>query len=201
MSLNGNISADYASIVGKVRAFTVDNTLTISGACADAKAAGEMIAAMDTATAVATANEAKTTAATAVTIANGAVNTANDTVAALAKFADAAHVVVSAYTGNGATSKSLSFPFEPSVVFIVSADASDSSYRGHSPLLTAIKGMSKASTAWGLNGSEQGRVNLAWSGNTLSWAFDTELGNGSGSLCMNTNGTTYCYVAFGTKDD
>lgn len=201
MGLNGNISADYASIVGKVRAFTVDNTLTISGACADAKATGDAIKKMDTATALATAEEAKRTAENAEGLAGSAVDTASDAMAALAKFADAAHVVTNAYTGNGATSRSLSFPFEPSVVFVVSADASDSSFSRHSPMLVAIRGMSKASTTWGYNGSDQGRVNLTWSGKTLSWAFDTELGNGSGSLCMNTNGMTYCYVAFGTKDD
>lgn len=201
MGLNGNLSADYASIVGKVRAFTVDNTLSISGACADAEAVGIAISKMDTETAVRTANEAKTTAETAVTIAEGANETANATVAALAKFADAARVVVSSYTGSGAVSHTLGFPFEPKVVIVLPSNSEGDNFTNPPPMLIAINGMNRATTSFGSNGRDWGRVNLTWSGRMLSWTFDQTLGGGNGALCLNAYGTTYCYVAFGTKDD
>lgn len=43
MELEGNINVEYASLTGKIRTFVVDKTLSISGACADAKATGEAI--------------------------------------------------------------------------------------------------------------------------------------------------------------
>lgn len=43
MSIEGTANTEYASLSGKIRTFVVDKTLTISGACADAKATGEAI--------------------------------------------------------------------------------------------------------------------------------------------------------------
>ena len=43
MSIKGVANTEYASLTGKIRTFVVDKTLTISGACADAKATGEAI--------------------------------------------------------------------------------------------------------------------------------------------------------------
>lgn len=44
MSIEGTANTEYASLSGKIRTFVVDKTLTVSGACADAKATGEAIA-------------------------------------------------------------------------------------------------------------------------------------------------------------
>ena len=43
MSLEGNAQTEYASLSGKIHTFVVDKTLSISGACADAKSTGEAI--------------------------------------------------------------------------------------------------------------------------------------------------------------
>jgi len=43
MSINGTAQTEYASLSGKIHTFVVDKTLSISGACADAKATGEAI--------------------------------------------------------------------------------------------------------------------------------------------------------------
>lgn len=43
MSIEGTAQTEYASLSGKIHTFVVDKTLTISGACADAKATGEAI--------------------------------------------------------------------------------------------------------------------------------------------------------------
>lgn len=43
MAIEGVANTEYASLTGKIRTFVVDKTLTISGACADAKATGEAI--------------------------------------------------------------------------------------------------------------------------------------------------------------
>lgn len=43
MSIEGTANTEYASLSGKIRTFVVDKTLTISGACADAKATGDAI--------------------------------------------------------------------------------------------------------------------------------------------------------------
>ena len=45
MSIEGTAQTEYASLSGKIHTFVVDKTLSISGACADAKATGEAIAA------------------------------------------------------------------------------------------------------------------------------------------------------------
>ena len=45
MSIEGTANTEYASLSGKIRTFVVDKTLTISGACADAKATGDAIVA------------------------------------------------------------------------------------------------------------------------------------------------------------
>jgi len=43
MSIEGTAKTEYASLSGKIHTFVVDKTLSISGACADAKATGEAI--------------------------------------------------------------------------------------------------------------------------------------------------------------
>lgn len=43
MSIEGTANTEYASLSGKIRTFVVDKSLTISGACADAKATGDAI--------------------------------------------------------------------------------------------------------------------------------------------------------------
>ena len=47
MSIEGTANTEYASLSGKIRTFVVDKSLTISGACADAKATGDAIAKVD----------------------------------------------------------------------------------------------------------------------------------------------------------
>ena len=41
MSIEGTAQTEYASLSGKIHTFVVDKTLTISGACADAKVVGD----------------------------------------------------------------------------------------------------------------------------------------------------------------
>ena len=43
MSIEGTAQTEYASLSGKIHTFVIDKTLSISGACADAKATGEAI--------------------------------------------------------------------------------------------------------------------------------------------------------------
>ena len=43
MSIEGTAKTEYASLSGKIHTFVVDKTLSISGACADAKATGDAI--------------------------------------------------------------------------------------------------------------------------------------------------------------
>lgn len=43
MSLEGNAITEYASLSGKIHTLVIDKTLSISGACADAKATGDKI--------------------------------------------------------------------------------------------------------------------------------------------------------------
>ena len=43
MSINGTAQTEYASLSGKIHTFVVDKTLSISGACADAKSTGDAI--------------------------------------------------------------------------------------------------------------------------------------------------------------
>lgn len=43
MSIEGTAKTEYASLSGKIHTFVVDKTLSISGACADAKSTGEAI--------------------------------------------------------------------------------------------------------------------------------------------------------------
>jgi hypothetical protein len=47
MSIEGTAQTEYASLSGKIQTFVVDKTLSISGACADAKATGEAIDRLD----------------------------------------------------------------------------------------------------------------------------------------------------------
>lgn len=47
MGIEGIANTEYASLSGKIRTFVVDKSLTISGACADAKATGDAIAKVD----------------------------------------------------------------------------------------------------------------------------------------------------------
>ena len=47
MSLDGTANMEYASLSGKIHTLVIDKSLTISGACADAKAAGDRIEAME----------------------------------------------------------------------------------------------------------------------------------------------------------
>lgn len=41
MSLEGNAITDYASLSGKIHTLVIDKTLSVPGACADAKAVGD----------------------------------------------------------------------------------------------------------------------------------------------------------------
>lgn len=43
MSIEGTANTEYASLSGKIRTFVIDKSLTISGACADAKATGDRL--------------------------------------------------------------------------------------------------------------------------------------------------------------
>ena len=43
MSIEGTAQTEYASLSGKIHTFVVDKTLSISGACADAKATGDRL--------------------------------------------------------------------------------------------------------------------------------------------------------------
>lgn len=43
MSIEGTAKTEYASLSGKIHTFVVDKTLSISGACADAKATGDAV--------------------------------------------------------------------------------------------------------------------------------------------------------------
>ena len=43
MSMEGNAHTEYASLSGHIKTFVIDKTLSISGACADAKATGDAI--------------------------------------------------------------------------------------------------------------------------------------------------------------
>lgn len=43
MSIEGTAKTEYASLSGKIHTFVVDKTLSISGACADAKSTGDAI--------------------------------------------------------------------------------------------------------------------------------------------------------------
>ena len=43
MSIEGTANTEYASLSGKIRTFVVDKTLSVSGACADAKATGDKL--------------------------------------------------------------------------------------------------------------------------------------------------------------
>lgn len=45
MSVQGTAQTEYTSLSGKIHTIVIDKTLSISGACADAKATGEAIVA------------------------------------------------------------------------------------------------------------------------------------------------------------
>ena len=47
MSLEGKAITEYASLSGKIHTIVIDATLSIGGACADAKATGEMFDKVD----------------------------------------------------------------------------------------------------------------------------------------------------------
>ena len=75
MDLKGNLNVEYASLTGKIRTFVVDKTLSVSGACADAKATGEEIKKMDAWKVKNTADTAFAAATSAVEMARAAAKT------------------------------------------------------------------------------------------------------------------------------
>lgn len=82
MSIEGTANTEYASLSGKIRTFVVDKSLSISGACADAKATGDKIDNMATAageSAVETLNKALPSMVSSE-VGNQAVKKTGDTV-------------------------------------------------------------------------------------------------------------------------
>ena len=91
-------------------------------------------------------------------------------------------VCSTSYKGTGSTGASgattLTFPWPPALVVVISTDAS---------YLFAMRGCT-----WGPHNYNQvGRMELHWSGNTLSWYAN------SANQQLNAAGKTYCVTAFG----
>lgn len=176
MSIEGTANTEYASLSGKIRTFVVDKTLTVSGACADAKATGEAIEKNAGAAAEEYLGKELTPAVEA------AVSNAIAEVIPLIE--ERALVVNDTYTGTGESTKTLTFPFAPKLVIVSHLDTPD-------VISICVAGTSKASINLDYNGSAQ-EMSLTWEGNSL-----TMIKTGASGGCQNTSGEVYAYTAIG----
>ncbi len=96
--------------------------------------------------------------------------------AAIGSGGSTARIAAGSYKGNG-TSRSLSFPFKPLVVFVGSSQGSP--YAFPTVLLRGVKK--------GFAENDQTSFSVTWSDKGVSWS----------SVFNNVDGTTYYYVAIG----
>lgn len=92
-------------------------------------------------------------------------------------------------TSGEANPKTLTFSFEPKFVFVFNPS------HAWNYCLRAIRGMTEAETYTSVvSSSENKRVTISWSGNSISWWAD---GNNSSSYMLNNSSSTYYYFAIG----
>ena len=108
-------------------------------------------------------------------------------------------IAIGSYVGTGTFSlsnpNSLTFDFEPKIVFIVS-DGANAFWPG----VAMIRGQGYSTgfgTMGGSTGSEQD-LTITWSGNTVTWYTSVNMSGGFDQYAqMNTSGKTFRYVALG----
>lgn len=202
MSIEGTANTEYASLSGKIRTFVVDKTLTISGACADAKATGEAIESKAGEAAKDAVSEQLPAAVTAGVIAE-LPKFLDDTLTKTDKAAQAAavrslvneraQVVCGSYEGTGGYGKdnlcTLTFDFIPRLVVVGGGGLTDSHCRAD---ITAVRGAGSAINRYSDHYGALEKVYLIWGDKSVSW-YSSE----SAQYQSNSAGETYNYVAIG----
>lgn len=204
MSIEGTANTEYASLSGKIRTFVVDKSLSVSGACADAKATGDKIdRLLDDA------------AATAEEAANNTTNkrladfldstfTKSDKAAqstAVGKLdtvlrgliGERAKVKTGSYTGTGVCGEedpcTLTFDFKPRLVAVIATG-------GFGGMLWLVDAISHAISWRGDSANNTfgyGVQNPTFSGNSVSWYSTSQYPAYQG----NESGKVYEYIAIG----
>lgn len=206
MSIEGTANTEYASLSGKIRTFVIDKSLTISGACADAKATGDAIDKLiDNAEAAAEKVASDTTNKKLADFLDSTL-TKNDKAAQAAAVKAAietaigtrAQIVVGSYAGTGTCGEDnpnvLEFDFEPKYIEIFTLLEYSSTILGAAvtsfvdrirlinPLTVADAYTVNAS---GGNVAQHGkydaglRLNVNWGDKSVSWyaeEFDPDVG-------------------------
>ena len=211
MSIEGTANTEYASLSGKIRTFVIDKSLSISGACADAKATGDAIETKAGEAAKNAVSEQLPAAVTAGVIAElpkflDATLTKTDKAAQAAAvgemdtvlrglIGERAQIVKGSYVGTGTFGENnpntLTFDFEPKFVFITNG-----AYFG--PCMLAVRDNPVGYVLSFLNNNPATcyRNNLQWVEKNLSWWYGEQNGQGYTPQC-NESGKTYHYIAIG----
>ena len=107
-------------------------------------------------------------------------------------------IAIGSYVGTGtyssANPNSLTFDFEPKIVFL-SVDSSSSAF-DYTGFMFFIRNQSGSPSWYFYNVSFVGR-SITWSGNTLSWYTLAGVNDAPERQQFNTSGQRYCYVALG----
>ena len=203
MSIEGTANTEYASLSGKIRTFVVDKTLTISGACADAKATGDKLDKLidDAATAgTESANAAlvgflddtltKTDKAAQAAVVGTMLSDLDGTLRALIEertpVSTGSYAGTGEFTGDNSTitegATTISFPNPPKLLIVSMEDGDDA--------IIAMHGLQRSAF------STTETVHITWSGNTVSLQYHENHSDFKGySPALSKPGKTYRYMA------
>ena len=193
MSIEGTANTEYASLSGKIRTFVIDKSLTISGACADAKATGEAI-------------EKKAGEAAEEYLSKALPSAVDEMIAELTPLiGERAKVVCGTYVGSGTWGENnpctLTFDFIPKVILFPEYSAGENQI-DFKFLLRPFDRASWRSTTNTQNSKYY--CNVSWDEKSVSWwtVYDGGAGNPPSEVSMvggqnNASGTIYHYTAIG----